>query len=1059
MKNSYLTLFLILFSAFVQAQEPFVTTWQVEDGDLQIQISDANNTSDIYNYSIDFGDGVVENNVTGDISHTFAQAGTYTVSISGVFPRIVFSNSLYNSRLKIRSVEQWGDIQWKSMKNAFSGCSNLIINATDSPNLSQVTSLELMFRGATNLNQSLNNWDVSNISNMSYMFQYANSFNQPLNNWDVSNVTNMSGMFYDANSFNQPIGSWNVSNVTEMSYLFYSATNFNQNIDLWDVSNVENMSLMFRDATSFNQSLNNWNVSNVTSMGEMFKNATSFNQPLNNWNLDSVNFLQEIFSGATSFDQPLNNWRFPNVSRLDDIFYNAVSFNGAINEWDVSNISYMENLFNGAVSFNQPLENWNVSNVIGMFGIFRGASSFNQSLNNWDISNVTSLGEAFFEASNFNQPLDNWNVQNVTNMQKMFSGAIAFNQPIGNWNVANVNNLNQTFNNAISFNQLINDWDVSNVQTMVGTFSGASSFNQPLDNWNIVNVYSMSSLFNGAIQFNQDISNWDISNVQQLNFMFNNAHSFNQDISNWQFRDGLYLHDFLNFSGLDSDNYDALLLNFFNLGIQPSSFGQNTGLGARELKFCDIDTRTNLINNGWTFIGDSLSNECNSVSGVVYYDQDENGCTVLDINVNNIFVNAYSNNISNAKLVNESEYILYTSDNSLTLSIINIPDYFTATPQSTTVDFSITSTEQVDFCLTANQTIEDLNIKLLPIADARPGFEANYKLIIENRGTEMINNISASVLFDDAKQSFISATPAESSASSNRLDFSIASLNPFAKHEINLVMQTFAPPTVNSDDVLNFTASVLPSMNDYSPDNNTYDLEQIVVNSFDPNDKRVVQGNTITTDETSNYLDYIIRFQNTGSANAINVKITDNLHPNLDWSTLSVTSASHDYNVNLISLNIVNGNNVEFSFDNINLPSEMQNEPESHGYIAYKIKPINSIGEGDVMSGNASIYFDYNLPIITNTVSTEVVNPLSNDEFFIDNNVVIYPNPAVDVIFIKKKSNTQLHSVKLYNIQGRELINLKGNINYIDTREIASGAYILKMETNFGNLNKQIIIE
>src|SRR5690606_36305982 len=140
-----------------------------------------------------------------------------------------------------------------------------------------------------------------------------------------------------------------------------------------------------------------------------------------------------------------------------------------------------------------------------------------------------------------------------------------------------------------------------------------------------------------------------------------------------------------------------------------------------------------------------------------------------------------------------------------------------------------------------------------------------------------------------------------------------------------------------------------------SPDNNTYELEQVVVNSFDPNDKRVVQGNTITTDETSNYLDYIIRFQNTGSANAINVKITDNLHPNLDWSTLSVTSASHDYNVNLISLNIVNGNNVEFSFDNINLPSETQNEPESHGYIAYKIKPINSIGEGDVMSGNASI--------------------------------------------------------------------------------------------------------
>ena len=51
----------------------------------------------------------------------------------------------------------------------------------------------------------------------------AKSFNQPLNNWDVSKVTNMSYMFRGARSFNQPLDNWNVSNVREMRYIVSAA--------------------------------------------------------------------------------------------------------------------------------------------------------------------------------------------------------------------------------------------------------------------------------------------------------------------------------------------------------------------------------------------------------------------------------------------------------------------------------------------------------------------------------------------------------------------------------------------------------------------------------------------------------------------------------------------------------------------------------------------------------------------------------------------------------------------------------------------------------------------
>ena len=1037
MKNSYLTLFLILFSAFVQAQEPFITTWEVQDGDLEITIPANLNNGMVFDYTIDFGDGTLVSNVDGRISHTYSQPGIYTVEISGRFPAINTWSLGYDAD-KLKTVEQWGDIGWKTMQYAFAFCRNLIINAIDAPDLSQVTNMSGMFWKAETINQPIEHWDVSNVIDMGAMFWGAHSFNQPLNNWNVSNVTNMRSMFARDDV------SQNSQNLV-----------FNQPLDNWDVSSVTSMEKMFYGASSFNQPINSWNVSNVTTMESMFARAASFNQPIGSWNVSNVTNMEKMFQSASDFNQSLNNWNVSNVTNMKYLFSWTNSFNSSINSWDISGLTSTLGMFRNTVAFNQPLDNWNLSNVTTMESMFEEALAFNQPIDSWDVSGVTSMNYLFRNATSFNQTLNSWNVSNVTSMSRIFQDAAAFNGLINDWDISGINSVYEMFLNARAFNQPLDSWNVSNLTSLSKMFEGASSFNQPLNSWDVSNITNMSRIFRDATTFNQSLNSWNVSSVGSFYAMFKNASSFNQVLDSWSFSSVNSLVAFLDNSALTKENYELFLEHLVSLNINDIT------LGVDSLEYCNEANRTILINDrGWNIQGDNLASDCYVISGLVTHDMDENGCDALDSSDLPIFVNITNEFYAYSKLVNNGAYTFSLSNDEIqNISLINIPNYFTVNPQNVTVDFSTTSTEQVDFCLTANQTIEDLNIRLLPIADARPGFEANYKLIIENRGTEMINNISASVFFDDAKQSFISATPAESSASSNRLDFSIASLNPFAKHEINLVMQTFAPPTVNSDDVLNFTASVLPSMNDYSPDNNTYELEQIVVNSFDPNDKRVVQGNTITTDETSNYLDYIIRFQNTGSTNAINVKITDNLHPNLEWSTLSVTSASHDYNVNLISLNIVNGNNVEFSFDNINLPSETQNELESHGYIAYKIKPINSIGEGDVMSGNASIYFDYNLPIITNTVSTEVVNSLSNDKFVIDNNVVIYPNPAVDVIFIKKKSNTQLHSVKLYNIQGRELINLKGNINCIDTREIASGAYILKMETNFGNLNKQIIIE
>lgn len=252
--------------------EPFITTWTTDNpgtsDDNQITIPTF--SSEIYNYTVDWGDGNTDANVTGDITHTYSTAGTYEVSISGEFPQINFRD--LGDKEKIISVVQWGDIEWKSMRSAFSGCTNLDVRATDSPNLSEVTIVNGMFSGCSSLigNESFNNWDMGMIIEMEGMFAAASQFNQPIGKWDVSNVKDMTGTFSQATSFNQTIGNWNVGKVEEMWDMFGGATSFNQDIGDWDVSNVLDMCGMFLLAESFDQNLSKWKPTSLRSACYMF---------------------------------------------------------------------------------------------------------------------------------------------------------------------------------------------------------------------------------------------------------------------------------------------------------------------------------------------------------------------------------------------------------------------------------------------------------------------------------------------------------------------------------------------------------------------------------------------------------------------------------------------------------------------------------------------------------------------------------------------------------------------------------------------------------------------
>ncbi len=241
----------------------------------------------MYNYNVDCNnDGLFEasaqsGNYTCDYS-TLGGAGTYTIRIqdnagdSTGFPRIYFNNS--GDKLKLIDIEQWGSGKWTSMGDAFDGCSNMTMSATDAPDLTNVTSM----------------WG---------MFYEADSFNGDIGGWDVSNVEDMTYMFYSADNFNQDIGSWVTSSLSNMTYLFAHAVSFNQDIGSWDTSDATTMYGMFYGAYAFNQDLSAWNVSSLTNAGEMFNGVQlstyNYDALLNGWNAQVLQ-SNVTFSGGIS---------------------------------------------------------------------------------------------------------------------------------------------------------------------------------------------------------------------------------------------------------------------------------------------------------------------------------------------------------------------------------------------------------------------------------------------------------------------------------------------------------------------------------------------------------------------------------------------------------------------------------------------------------------------------------------------------------------------------------------------------------------------------------------
>ncbi|BCY28932.1 DUF7619 domain-containing protein [Flavobacterium okayamense] len=436
------------------------------------------------------------------------------------------------------------------------------------------------------------------------------------------------------------------------------------------------------------------------------------------------------------------------------------------------------------------------------------------------------------------------------------------------------------------------------------------------------------------------------------------------------------------------------------------------------------------------------------ITGNIKFDANNNGCDVGDINVPNLNL-SISNGTTTGSLISDTtgDYFIPVQAGIYTVTpTLENPTYFTISPTNFVVDFPTNASPFLqDFCITANGVHSDVEVVIIPITPAIPGFDANYKIVYRNKGTE-IENGNVSLTFDDAVLDYVSSNPVYDSSAPNTFNWNHTNLLPFETREIEISFNVNAPtdtPPVNIGDILNYIATISTANTDETPLDNVFTLNQTVVGSYDPNDKTCLEGETVDVATIGKYVHYVIRFENTGTYPAQNIVVKDMIDTSkFDVSTLVPLHGSHEFYTK------IKDNKVEFIFENINLDF---NDATNDGYVAFKIKTLPTLTVGETFTNDANIYFDYNYPITTNAFATTIQDVLSNQSFEFENEFVLYPNPTHDILNISTKNQIEIQSVEIYNIVGQIVIAVPNTTTSIDVSNIAIGTYLIKVNTEKGS--------
>lgn len=372
------------------------------------------------------------------------------------------------------------------------------------------------------------------------------------------------------------------------------------------------------------------------------------------------------------------------------------------------------------------------------------------------------------------------------------------------------------------------------------------------------------------------------------------------------------------------------------------------------------------------------------------------------------------------------------------------------------------NTVTVDFPVVEEQSCEDLAVYLINYwTPPRPGFSHENHIVLENLG--FTNIASGTVEFTTDPLLVFNSASADNpnyTITNTATGFTVDFVNLLPGDVEYIDISLTCPASVDLGDIVTNTANYVTDSNDMVASNNYSTLSEVVVGSWDPNDKMESHGPRITYDEfvsSDEWLYYTIRFQNLGTAAAEFVRIEDALDNQLDQSTFQMLRSSHDYVVTRTE------NDLEWFFEDIDLPAEQDDVEGSQGYVYFRIKPQAGYVVGDIIPNTAAIYFDFNAPVITNRFDSEFVEDALSVSDFEVNGFELFPNPAKHSVTIQlNATNSEKSTISIYDVQGKLILeqHLANDIRTnIDVSDFQSGLYFVKLNSGTKELVKKLIIE
>lgn len=348
-----------------------------------------------------------------------------------------------------------------------------------------------------------------------------------------------------------------------------------------------------------------------------------------------------------------------------------------------------------------------------------------------------------------------------------------------------------------------------------------------------------------------------------------------------------------------------------------------------------------------------------------------------------------------------------------------------------------------DFPLTSVGGYYDLEVNLISTSgNPMPGFDYQLKLEYANLSPETIS--TGVITFEkDYLLTFLSASETGITPTTNGFEYTFTNLQPLETRSIIINLNVATIPDINLSDLLVCTASITTdTVTEVTLDNNFAAVREEVVGSYDPNDIIESRGPLVYIDDfgADDYLYYTIRFQNEGTAPAFNAYIEEALDAQVDPTTFVMISGSHNFSVDRV------GNVLQWTMNNIMLPAAQNDEPGSHGYVQFKVKPYPGIVAGDIIPAAADIYFDFNPAITTEIFNTEFATPLKASGFEVTG-MYVYPNPVADKVTINSRNT--IKGATIYDVSGKIIYNntsvnaLALEVNMVN---IAKGTYFLRVQ-------------